>query len=252
MSSNPAPTFRVRQIVASKEDKESLLKLEGIPEISDIENILAAAFDEDVFTATVIGMEQVGSSRELIGPFWKSTVIAGLLAGEVYVAETPDTQKIVGCTVWFGPNHIMYGTKEEQEMVLGPLLGMLGKSVSDWWMTEFLPGYGRFTETAFGQGKKHASWHLQTLAVHPDHQRRGAAKQLVEIITKKAASDKSMMVVECGTDINTEIYKRLGFKIMHEGTPITDLGMKDDYAETFKGIHALQCKLWAMGRNPLA
>jgi hypothetical protein len=54
-------------------------------------------------------MEHVGSSREVIGPFWKSTVIAGLLAGEVYVVETLDTQKIVGCAVWFGPGHTMYG-----------------------------------------------------------------------------------------------------------------------------------------------
>jgi hypothetical protein len=38
---------------------------------------------------------------------------------------------------------------------------------------------------------------------------------------------------------------------MHEGTPVTDPGMnKDDYAETFKGIHALQFKMWVMGRNP--
>jgi ribosomal protein S18 acetylase RimI-like enzyme len=65
-----------------------------------------------------------------------------------------------------------------------------------------LPGYGSFGESAFGAGKKHAAWHLQTLGVHPDHQRRGAARQLVDAIAKKAASDKSMMVVECTKEIN--------------------------------------------------
>jgi ribosomal protein S18 acetylase RimI-like enzyme len=67
---------------------------------------------------------------------------------------------------------------------------------------EFLPGYSRFTDTAFGPGKKHASWHLQTLGVHPDHQRRGAARQLVEEVAKKAASNGSTMVLECTVDIN--------------------------------------------------
>lgn len=57
----------------------------------------------DVFTAAVIGMEQVGSSKELIGPFWKSIIIAGLLAGEVYVAETLDSHKVCGCAAWYAP-----------------------------------------------------------------------------------------------------------------------------------------------------
>ena len=64
----------------------------------------------DVFTATVIGMQKVGSAKELIGPFWKATVLAALLTGEVYVAETLDTQKVVGCAVWFGPDHTMFAT----------------------------------------------------------------------------------------------------------------------------------------------
>jgi hypothetical protein len=64
----------------------------------------------DVFTAAVIGMKEVGSAKEMIGPFHTSTVIAGLLAGEVYVAETLDTQEVVGCAVWFGPDHSLFGT----------------------------------------------------------------------------------------------------------------------------------------------
>jgi hypothetical protein len=63
----------------------------------------------DVFTAAVIGMEQVGGAKEIIGPLYTSTVIAGLLAGEVYVAETLDTQEVVGCAVWFGPDHTLFG-----------------------------------------------------------------------------------------------------------------------------------------------
>jgi hypothetical protein len=48
-----------------------------------------------------------------------------------------------------------------------------------------------------------------------------------------------------------DVYTRLGFKVMHEGTFINDPGMnKADYAETFTGLQGLQFKMWAMGRNP--
>lgn len=62
-----------------------------------------------MFTAVVTGKHELGGSQELWGPFWKSNVIAGLLGGEVYVAETFDApKKIVGCAVWFGPGRAMY------------------------------------------------------------------------------------------------------------------------------------------------
>jgi hypothetical protein len=78
--------------------------LGGICQISRTDHFLS-----DLFTAVVTGKRELGGSQELSGPFWKSTVIAGLLGGEVWVAETLTTpKKIVGCAVWFGPGRAMY------------------------------------------------------------------------------------------------------------------------------------------------
>jgi hypothetical protein len=61
-----------------------------------------------VFTATLTGMERVDASKELIGTFYKSLIISGLLSSEVYVAEILDTEQGVGCAIWFGSGHTTY------------------------------------------------------------------------------------------------------------------------------------------------
>ncbi|KAJ6554280.1 hypothetical protein B0H19DRAFT_948696, partial [Mycena capillaripes] len=99
-------------------------------------------------------------------------LIAGLLGGEVYVAETADTGKIIGCAVWFGPGHTMYDS-EEQTHSLGPLMASFDKELQAWWLATFLPKYDTFLTSVLGEGTKHASWHLQTLAVDPAYQRQG-------------------------------------------------------------------------------
>ncbi|KAJ7123610.1 hypothetical protein C8R44DRAFT_539186, partial [Mycena epipterygia] len=90
-----------------------------------------------------------------IGLFWRTTVVAGLLGGEVYVAETVDTQKIIGCAVWFGPGHTMYDTEDQQKYSLLPLMTSFDGELQNWW------------HAAVSDGTKHNSWHLQTLAVDP-------------------------------------------------------------------------------------
>lgn len=62
----------------------------------------------DLFTATVTGKKSLEDDKSFVGPFWLTTVLCGLLGGEVYVAETSDEKRIVGCAVWFGPGHTMY------------------------------------------------------------------------------------------------------------------------------------------------
>lgn len=62
-------------------------------------------------TAIVTAHDLNEPDRSYVGPFVMSTVVAGLLDGEIYVAETNDAQKkIVGCAVWFAPGHTMWAT----------------------------------------------------------------------------------------------------------------------------------------------
>jgi hypothetical protein len=107
----------------------------------------------DLFTAIVTGHDPKAEDMSYIGPFWVSTVVAGLLGGEVWVAETEDTEKkIIGCAVWFGPGHTMYDScvlssnlscvpwlnrttsEDQQKHVLGPLMTGFTDELKHWWM----------------------------------------------------------------------------------------------------------------------
>ncbi|KAJ7769566.1 hypothetical protein DFH07DRAFT_683793, partial [Mycena maculata] len=128
-----------------------------------------------------------------------STVVAGLLGGEVYVAETvePDNRsKIIGCAVWFGPGHSLYDIEVQQIFSLGPLMASFDEKLQNWWHTDFLPKYDAFVTAVLGEGTKHNSWHLQTLGVDPEYQRKGAARLLVNAIVEKAKGTAARLCVE--------------------------------------------------------
>ncbi|KAJ7718936.1 hypothetical protein B0H16DRAFT_1608136 [Mycena metata] len=67
-----------------------------------------------------------------------------------------------------------------------------------------LPKYDTFLASTLGEGIKHASWHLQTLAVDPEYQRKGAGRLLVNIIADEAAPTKTALCVECTTETNKD------------------------------------------------
>ncbi|KAJ6484016.1 hypothetical protein C8R45DRAFT_999954 [Mycena sanguinolenta] len=226
--------FRVRQLVPAG--------LSGGPEMDAIQNVLSNAFTSDLFTAVVTAHDPADTNTSHVGPFWKSTVIAGLLGGQVYVAETTGDKKIIGCAVWFGPGHTMYDTEDQQKLSLGPLMASFNEELTNWWHADFLPKYDSVVASALGgEDAKHNAWHLQTLAVDPEYQRRGVAKLLVEAVAEKAKLTQSSLCLECETETNIEVYRRLGFEVMP----------KADAAETiFTGVKGHSFPLWVMAREP--
>ncbi|KAJ7730186.1 hypothetical protein B0H16DRAFT_1469758 [Mycena metata] len=53
------------------------------------------------------------------------------------------------------------------------------KELQGWWLTTLLPKYASdsFLASMLGESTKHASWHLQTLAVDPEYQRKRRSGQ---------------------------------------------------------------------------
>ncbi|KAJ7038979.1 hypothetical protein C8F04DRAFT_1088131 [Mycena alexandri] len=234
--------FRVRKL-----DSPALEDLSSgsLPELRDIELVLAKAFTGDIFTAVVTGHNPKDPATAHIGPFWKSTVVAGLLGGEVYVAETDDAERrIIGCAVWFGPGHTMYDTEAQQKYSLGPLMASFSEELQQWWHSQFLPRYDSFVASALGEGAKHNSWHLQTLGVDPLYQRRGAAGLLINVIVEKARSTGAMFCVEAETETNVEVYTKLGFQVMPKGKN----GIHN-CSDTFTGVTGDSFPMWVLMRE---
>ncbi|KAJ7493674.1 hypothetical protein FB451DRAFT_1215096 [Mycena latifolia] len=217
----------------------------SLPEFGEIESVLAKAFTGDVFTAVVTAHDPKGADTSHIGPFWMSTVVAGLLGGEVYVAETNDEEKkIVGCAVWFAPGHSMYDTEAQQKHALEPLMASFNEELQHWWHAVFLPRYDSFVDSALGTGTKHNSWHLQTLGVDPQYQRKGAATLLVNTVVEKARISGAQLCVELEEDVNIEVYSRLGFEMMPKGK-----GGRNECCDTFTGVDGNTFRMWVMARD---
>jgi hypothetical protein len=49
-----------------------------------------------------------GHDPDLLLPFKKYEMIAGSIAGEIYVAENAATGTIIGAAIWFGPGREMF------------------------------------------------------------------------------------------------------------------------------------------------
>ncbi|KAK7013815.1 N-acetyltransferase domain-containing protein [Favolaschia claudopus] len=210
--------FRIRKIDPSPASGPSELK--NLPEMRDIEKVLVQAFSEDTFAAVVTGHDpQIPSTmNERLGAFFMSNVIAGLMGGEVYVAEALDTPEIIGCAVWFGPGRAMFDSEDQQEHALKPFMAALGSELEAWWIDYFLPAYDAFVDSVLGEGTKLGSWHLQLLGVDPAYHRQGVARLLLETVIKRAPPIP--LVVETPAEIDIEIYTKLGFHLMPKGKDI--------------------------------
>ncbi|KAJ6543326.1 hypothetical protein B0H10DRAFT_2135342 [Mycena sp. CBHHK59/15] len=231
-----SPPFRVRQL----DPCTSLQAADpgSLPDVDEIENVLRRAFTGIDYIPILAGSDDGG-------PLCKSTVVAGLLGGEVYVVETADAErKVVGCAVWFGPGREAYDTEDKVKLALGPFLATLSKELQQWWGDVFTPQYDHCATTAFGEGTKRNAWHLQTLGVDPGYQHQGAATLLINTIVEKAALANTLLCVECSTETNVEIYTRLGFALMPK-----DSGARDDCKATCIGVDGSNFPMWFMVRE---
>ncbi|KAJ7038956.1 hypothetical protein C8F04DRAFT_1255526 [Mycena alexandri] len=221
-----SPAFSVRKL-----DPSTAVTASNPGSLPEMDAIRGLYYFLDLFTTVVTGHDPEDPGATHIGPFFGSTVVAALLGGEVYVAETTDTKKIIGCAVWFGPGHTLFDTPEQQQHALGPLMASFNKELQAWWLTTFLPKYDSFLASTLSEGTKHAAWHLQTLAVDPEYQQKGAGRLLVNAIVDKAAPTKTALCVECSTETNIEVYTKMGFHLMPK-----DNSGPDSCKATYTGV----------------
>ncbi|KAJ7703883.1 hypothetical protein B0H17DRAFT_1326670 [Mycena rosella] len=216
----------------------------SLPEIHNVESVLSKAFTGDRFTAVVTGHGLSETDTSHIGPFWLTTVVAGLLGGEVYVAETNDTErKIIGCAVWFGPGHSLYDTEAQQQHSLVPLMAMFDDKLQHWWHTVFLPTYDNMVASGIGPDTKHNSWHLQTLGVDLQYRRKGAATLLLNTVIKKAKLAGDKLSVELENEVNFALYEGVGFELMPKGKA------RDECSESFTGITGDTFRMWVLAQD---
>ncbi|KAJ7857078.1 hypothetical protein B0H14DRAFT_2751762 [Mycena olivaceomarginata] len=241
MFSTTSSSFRVRKV---KPPPALGPGVPETPELTEMVDTITKAFSHDAFTAIVTGHRPHNPDITHARLLCKSTLTAGLLGGDVYVAETTNIPaKIVGCAIWFPPGRALYDSKDQKELALQPLLDSLSEDVQRWW-DEFLAKYVRFIATAVGEAQELESWRLQTIAVHPEYQRQRIGTLLVDTIISRAASTKTPLCVDCSEETNVKVYQRLGFELM----PKEKAGDLKTYREEFTGLYGDNFFMWILFR----
>ncbi|CAK5262298.1 unnamed protein product [Mycena citricolor] len=204
----------------------------SVPELPAIRQVLARAFSGGeieafsllvidfeciitpaAFVAVATGHDPDDPDTSYVGPFYEASVIAALVGGgEVYIAETDETEKeIVGCAVWFGPGHSIYDSEAQRKYALSPFMERLSEEQREWWQLEFVPKFRELVKNNLGDGTKHNAWHLQTLGIDPAHRRKGLAKALMQDVIAKSTG--VLKCLEFGTETsNLKIYQKIGWK----------------------------------------
>ncbi|KAJ6508440.1 hypothetical protein C8R45DRAFT_967433 [Mycena sanguinolenta] len=234
--------FRVRKLDPSTAIDAS--NPGSLPEMDAVLDVLTRAFTGDLFTAVVTGHTVEDPDTSHNRQLNRSMVVAGLLGGEVYVAETSDTSKIVGCAIWFGPGRALYDTPEQRQHALEPFMASLDKELRDWWLAILLPKYDSFVTSVLGEGTKLAAWHLQTLGVDPAYHRQGVGKLLVNTIVEKYRAGQAhppALCVEAATETNLKVYANLGFRLM----PKDNKG-PESCKQTYTGVKGNTTPHWAL------
>ncbi|KAF9055667.1 hypothetical protein BJ165DRAFT_1521662 [Panaeolus papilionaceus] len=137
------------------------------------------------------------------------------LDGEIYTA-TDEDGKLLGYTAWMPPGQEMFSTEQQRALGLNEFLSRISPAGMDYFKNTYLARFPAFVNQHLGPTGKIDSWWLHNAAVVPEHQRKGIARALVNLVKEKAKAKGEVLATSTTTDSNVPVYVGLGFH--HHGT----------------------------------
>ncbi|KDQ25063.1 hypothetical protein PLEOSDRAFT_1107975 [Pleurotus ostreatus PC15] len=198
---------------------------------------ISTALKDDGFIKMTIGRDP-----ELVVPFVNAVLLAGMIEGEIHVAEDA-SGTIVGGAVWFGPGSefchrlvvVWVAGEAQQERVLVPLLAQFDDELQTWWNDKFLPEYHGAIDQELGPSKRLRSYHLQLIGIAPNHPSQQLATRMIRAVLEKAQKHGYDSLAEATNVINKQLFEHLGF---------IDRGQKE-----FLGVKGNdKASMWIMAR----
>ncbi|KLO06032.1 acyl-CoA N-acyltransferase [Schizopora paradoxa] len=197
--------YTIRKLPSFKETDESV-----------IENIVkanVAAFDGDKFNGILLG-----DHWEFAPALQRAFAVDCLMGGHVYVVELDG--KIIADAMWFGPGQGLMQAEGAAEAGFNKFMAALTEKdpdVAGWWGTYYVGKYSSFASDCLGGPEyKQDGWHLQVIAVHPEYQRHGIGRALIEKaeeeIKKNPEPKARRICLETEREGPYKFYEAMGFK----------------------------------------
>ncbi|KAE8153651.1 acyl-CoA N-acyltransferase [Aspergillus avenaceus] len=171
---------------------------------------------------------------KLKAPGW--VIVVAVVNSPAY--PSTDSMHIVGYSVWerIGES-TEAGTGKQGEVEQGWLNNIqeniwdLGDQLFSWLYPDrsvdrsHLAAYSALTEECFPYSAYPKLWFLSTLAVHPDYQRQGIGRKLVEWGLGQAAREQMPVGLEASAK-GTYLYHSLGFRTVNEMPLIENITLR--------------------------
>ncbi|EGO00642.1 hypothetical protein SERLA73DRAFT_178507 [Serpula lacrymans var. lacrymans S7.3] len=164
-----------------------------------------------------------GCDATLLDPMARSTLMAGILAGEYYNA-TDESGDVVGFALWMPPGEEMFSKPEQRELGLNDFMARLPEVGRDYYKNTYSAVFLDFVSSCLGPTGKRDAWWLHMLMVHPERQRQGIGRALVGPVLEKATQKGEVLALSTTTHTNVPIYTAMGFKEMGGRTVPSPLG----------------------------
>lgn len=187
---------------------------------SDAEIDFAIDFLDAVFAKSEFHMMAVGRDLTVSRLFMAWVVNAGFENGEVYFAKgtVEGTEKVLGVVVWFPPGRSVDNNEGVNQQWMDPYLASFSPEMSKWNSEVFMHTMHQVEDDSFGKGYKLANYHLQLIGISEDARGKGISRRVIETVKAKAHAQGVSLCLEATSEQNANIYERLGFKRMGEGT----------------------------------
>lgn len=163
--------------------------------------ILTSALGHDICLRCV-----TGESDSVMQSLFRMSLEGSLRDGEVWVAGFDN--HIEAAALWTEPGKDAIISMHENYQALLP------DEMKDWLKFHLIPKYKELYNTAFsaGESTRTQAWHLNLVAVDPQHYRRGLGRALVCTVRDKADRNHQTMTADVPTLHSVYFFQSLGFK----------------------------------------
>ncbi|KAL5498768.1 hypothetical protein ACEPAH_2123 [Sanghuangporus vaninii] len=153
-----------------------------------------------------------GGRAGLEPAFIQSQVELCLSRGEVYVAGQGDS--VDGVLLAYAPGQDVQESSSSHPPQTLDYVSKLSPEMQQWWTSHFMPKFSELTNIALGsqEGRK-ATWYIKTIAVHPDRQRRGIGRQLMQTVLRQADASSRKACLEVNSDSMVRVFAKFGFRV---------------------------------------
>lgn len=192
---------------------ESELKIERVPDPSG-ELIEAAA------ALFALAMRDDGACNSLVGgdlsllvPMARAMIKAAVLAAGEFYPALDQSGTLVGYALWMPPGEELFATPEQRDQGLNDFMASLPEAVKQYYKNTYLKEFPEFVNECMGSPKgKTDAWWLNNFCVHPERQRQGIGRRLLEIVRQKAKAKGQVVALSATRDVNAPVYKAYGFE----------------------------------------